>query len=62
MKSWKRILVVLMLIASLCSMSLSAMAATVTDATIDISRTGSMEIYKYDLTNAEKDGVWDSSY
>ena len=25
-------------------------------------RTGSLTIYKYDLTNAEKDGVWDSSY
>ena len=30
--------------------------------TIDTSRTGSLDIYKYDLTNAEKDGVWDSSY
>ena len=37
-------------------------AATVEDATIDTSRTGSITIYKYDLTNAEKDGVWDSSY
>ena len=62
MKSWKRILVVLMLLASLCSMSLGALAATVPDATIDTTRTGSFEIYKYDLTNAEKDGVWDSSY
>ena len=40
----------------------AAFAATVDDATIDTSRTGSMTIYKYDLTNAEKDGVWDSSY
>ena len=30
--------------------------------TIDESKTGSLTIYKYDLTNAEKDGVWDSSY
>ena len=40
----------------------AAFAAEVADATIDTSRTGSMTIYKYDLTNAEKDGVWDSSY
>ena len=40
----------------------AAFAATVDDATIDTSRTGSLTIYKYDLTNAEKDGVWDSSY
>ena len=40
----------------------AAFAATVDDATIDTSRTGSITIYKYDLTNAEKDGVWDSSY
>ena len=35
---------------------------TTDPASIDTSRTGSMTIYKYDLTNAEKDGVWDSSY
>ena len=29
---------------------------------IDEDRTGSLTIYKVDLTNAEKDGVWDSSY
>ena len=40
----------------------AAFAASVADATIDTSRTGSLTIYKYDLTNAEKDGVWDSSY
>jgi len=30
--------------------------------TIDYSCTGSVDIYKYDLTSAEKDGVWNSSY
>ena len=40
----------------------AAFAAEVADSTIDTSRTGSLTIYKYDLTNAEKDGVWDSSY
>ena len=29
---------------------------------IDEDALGSLTLYKYDLTNAEKDGVWDSSY
>ena len=37
-------------------------AAEVADATIDFTKTGSLTIYKIDLTNAEKDGAWDSSY
>ena len=44
------------------SCAIGVSAAAVGDATIDTSRTGSLTIYKYDLTNAEKDGVWDSSY
>ena len=36
-------------------------AAEVGDATIDFSKTGSLTLYKIDLPNAEKDGVWDSS-
>ena len=43
-------------------MPIAAHAAPVAEATIDYSRTGSMDIYKYDLTNSEKDGIWDSSY
>lgn len=44
------------------SIPFSVSAAELEDAPIDESRTGSLTIYKYDLTNAEKDGVWDSSY
>lgn len=44
------------------SFPVSVSAAEVGDATIDFSKTGSVTIYKIDLTNAEKDGVWDSSY
>ena len=44
------------------SLGTAALAAPVPDATIDTSRTGSLDIYKYDFTNAAKDGVWDSSY
>ena len=53
----------LCLVLALClSLGTVALAAPVADATIDTSRTGSLDIYKYDFTNAAKDGVWDSSY
>ena len=44
------------------SIPVGVSAAEVGDATIDMSAKGSLTVYKYDLTNAEKDGVWDSSY
>ena len=62
MKTIKSALCLFLCIVSLFCMSVGASAATVGDATIDMDRTGSFDIYKYDLTNAEKDGVWDSSY
>lgn len=53
----------LFLVLALClSLTTIALAAPVAEATIDPARTGSLTVYKYDLTNAEKDGVWDSSY
>lgn len=58
----KRIFALLLAVVMLCGLSVSAFAAPVDEATIDTSRTGSVDLWKYDLTNAEKDGVWDSSY
>ena len=58
----KRIFALLLAILVVSSFSITAFAAPVDEATIDTSRTGSLDIYKYDLTNAEKDGIWDSSY
>ena len=58
----KELFALLLAILVLSSFSITAFAAPVDEATIDTSRTGSLDIYKYDLTNAEKDGVWDSSY
>ena len=53
----------LCLVLALClSLGTVALAAPVADATIDTTRTGALDIYKYDFTNAAKDGVWDSSY
>ena len=62
MKTIKSAFCLFLCIVSLFCMGVTASAATVEDATIDMDRTGSFDIYKYDLTNAEKDGVWDSSY
>ena len=58
----KKIFALLLAILVVSSFSITAFAAPVDEATIDTSRSGSLDIYKYDLTNAEKDGVWDSSY
>ena len=61
-KSLSKILSLCMAAVLCLSCIPAAFAAPVDDATIDTTRKGSMTIYKYDLTNAEKDGVWDSSY
>ena len=42
------------------SISGGVSAADAATATIDTSRTTSLTLYKYDLTGAENDGVWDS--
>ena len=44
------------------SFPISASAVEQNVTTIDTEAKGSLTIYKVDLTNAEKDGVWDSSY
>lgn len=46
---------------ALCVGSFSVGAATVADATIDTTKTGSLSIYKYDITSAKADGVWDET-
>ena len=63
MKSITKILSLLLALTLLLSFPVAASAVELTNMpTIDESKTGSLTIYKYDLTNAEKDGVWDSSY
>lgn len=63
MKNITKILSLFLALTLLLSFPVAASAAEITNVpTIDESRTGSLTIYKYDLTNAEKDGVWDSSY
>lgn len=63
MKNITKILSLFLALTLLLSFPVAASAAELTNVpTIDESKTGSLTIYKYDLTNAEKDGVWDSSY
>lgn len=58
----KALTLILSLTAILCfPISASALSDEALP-TIDYTRTGSVDIYKYDLTSAEKDGVWNSSY
>ena len=52
---FKRFGAILMAVAILCSITVAADAATVPTATIDPDRTGSIDIFKYDLTRANTD-------
>ena len=62
MKNFTKVLSLLLPLTMLLCFPVAVSAAELEDAPIDESRTGSLTIYKYDLTNAEKDGVWDYSY
>lgn len=62
MKNFTKILSLFLALTMLLCFPVAVSAAELEDAPIDESKTGSLTIYKYDLTNAEKDGVWDSSY
>ena len=61
-KTGKKLFSVIMAALLVLAMTVSAFAMTVNVSTINTDWTGSFDIYKYDITNAEKDGVWDSSY
>ncbi len=54
----RRILSMIFAVMLLCSLTVPAFA----DSTIDLTQTGSVNLWKYDLTSAQADGVWDSSY
>lgn len=62
MKHFTKILSLCLALMLCLSCVPAAFAAEAGEATINESRKGSLTIYKYDLTNAEKDGVWNSSY
>ena len=53
----KKLLSLILAVMLLCSLTLPVFA----DSTIDLTQTGSVNLWKYDLTSAQADGVWDSS-
>lgn len=57
-KLLSRIGAVAMAAALACTSLISASAATIDKATIDMNAKAQLSIYKYDFTNAKKDGVW----
>ena len=61
MKLAKKIISVMAAGAAMMSMGMTALAAPVSEATIDTARTASLTVYKYDITAAEKDGVWNQN-
>ena len=66
MKNLKKAVALCLSLMLMLTFPVSASAADHGDptenATIQEGRLCSVDIYKYDITNAEKDGVWDSSY
>ena len=62
MKNLTKAIALCMALLLCLSFPIGVSAAEVSDATIDMTAKGSLTIYKVDLTNAEKDGVWESSY
>ena len=58
MKNLKKLLAVCLCLMMLITCVPSAFAAEVTDATVDKNTDCSLTIWKYDWTNALKDGVW----
>jgi len=61
MKSIKKALALFLSLMVLCCLPLAASAEEPDTSVIDPSQTATLNIYKYDLTKATADGVWDSS-
>lgn len=57
MKKFKKVFALMLALACIFSLSITAFAD---DATIDYTKTGTLNIYKYDLTRAAEDGAWTS--
>ena len=57
MKKFKKVFAIMLALACIFSLSITAFAD---DATIDYTKTGTLNIYKYDMTTAAEDGAWTS--
>jgi len=62
MKNLKKAIALCLSLMLLLTFPVGASAAPVADATIDTDAKASLTVFKFDITNAEKDGAWDSSY
>ena len=62
MKKFTKAIALILSLTLLLCFPIGVSAAEPENATIDTAAKGSLTIYKVDLINAEKDGVWDSSY
>lgn len=56
----KKLYKALALVMAVCMLCCCTIPASAEGATIDYARTGTLSIYKYDLTKAEADGAWDT--
>ena len=54
MKKFKKVFALMLALACIFSLSITAFAD---DATIDYTKTGTLNIYKYDMTSAAEDGA-----
>ena len=61
MKNLKKALALILAFASIFCFPVLATNDPATDTIIDHTKTATLNIYKYDLTNASSDGVWDTS-
>lgn len=59
MKNFRRIITMCLALILCLSCASAAFAAEVADATINEDANCSLTIWKFDFTNARKDGVWD---
>ena len=61
MKKIKSMLALVMALAVMLMLPISASAATVPNAPIDFTKVAALSLYNYDMTRAAADGVWDTS-
>lgn len=57
MKNFTKIISLFLALTLLLCFPVGVCATPFDEAVIDMDRKGSLTIYKYDLTNAEKDGI-----
>ena len=62
MKKFTKVIALILSLTLLLCFPIGVSAAEPEDTGVDTATKGSLTIYKVDLTSAEKDGAWDSSY